>query len=186
MPLKIAASLFAALLLLVIAGCGDSDTETVTVTASAEETADDADSGGAEDAEDAGGAEDSDDSGEAEDSDDAGAPESAEGDADASDAAAQAAVESLRGKAPASKDPGGAGTAAPASFRAIHCGSGVYVKTATTSCAFAFNVAADFFSSPGYRFYSYSPATGQTYFVKCSKSFPTLCKAGNGAKIFIT
>jgi hypothetical protein len=69
---------------------------------------------------------------------------------------------------------------------ATNCGAGVYVRTANTSCAFALNVASDFYSTPRYRFYSYSPVTGQTYLVRCTKTFPSLCRAGNGARILIT
>ena len=69
---------------------------------------------------------------------------------------------------------------------ATNCGAGVYVRSSNTSCAFALNVAADFFNSPGYRFYSYSPVTGQTYLVRCTKTWPSLCRAGNGARILIT
>jgi hypothetical protein len=76
------------------------------------------------------------------------------------------------------------GTVPPA-FRATQCGPGVYVRTSNTSCAFALNVAADFFSTPSYSFYSYSPSTGQTYLVRCSHTNPTLCRAGSGARIVI-
>lgn len=94
-------------------------------------------------------------------------------------------VGSLRSEVEDQKDPGEAGTAAPSGFKASSCGSGVYVKAKTTSCAFALNVAADFFSSPGYTFYSYSPTTGQTYLVRCTRSYPVLCKAGS-ARVVIT
>jgi hypothetical protein len=52
------------------------------------------------------------------------------------------------------------------------------VKAKTTSCAFALNVARDFRSSPGYTFYSYSPVTGRTDLVHCSRSYPVLCSGG--------
>jgi hypothetical protein len=73
----------------------------------------------------------------------------------------------------------------PPAFRATQCAPGVYVKSSNTSCAFALNVAADFFSTPSYRFYSYSPSTGRTYLVRCTHSNPTLCRAGSGARIVI-
>ena len=73
----------------------------------------------------------------------------------------------------------------PPAFRATQCAQGVYVRSSNTSCAFALNVAADFFSSPSWRFYSYSPATGQTYLVRCTHTNPTLCRAGSGARIVI-
>ena len=94
-------------------------------------------------------------------------------------------IGSLRSEVKDEKDPGEPGTAAPQGFKASSCGSGVYVKAKTTSCAFALNVAADFFSSPGYTFYSYSPTTGETYLVRCTRSYPVLCKAGT-ARIVIT
>lgn len=75
--------------------------------------------------------------------------------------------------------------ATPQGFRARGCGAGVYVKAKTTSCAFALNVARDFLSSPGYTFYSYSPVTGRTYLVRCTRSYPVLCKAGS-ARIVLT
>jgi hypothetical protein len=73
----------------------------------------------------------------------------------------------------------------PPSFQAVSCGSGVYAKKSTTSCAFALNVARDFFAAPGYRFYSYSPVTGKTYLVRCTRSYPVLCRAGT-ARVVIT
>jgi len=73
-----------------------------------------------------------------------------------------------------------------AGFSATSCGSGVYVRSSNTSCAFALNVAADFFNTPGFRFYSYSPVTGRTYLVRCTRTVPSLCRAGNGARILIT
>jgi hypothetical protein len=73
----------------------------------------------------------------------------------------------------------------PPAFRATQCAQGVYVRSSNTSCAFALNVAADFFSTPSYRFYSYSPSTGQTYLVRCTHTNPTLCRAGSGARIVI-
>jgi hypothetical protein len=75
--------------------------------------------------------------------------------------------------------------ATPQGFAARSCGAGVYVKAKTTSCAFALNVARDFFAAPGYDFYSYSPVTGKTYLVHCSRGYPILCVAGS-ARIVIT
>ena len=155
MPLRLSTSLFAVVLLVAIAGCGDDETETVTVTTEAEAA-----------------------EGAGEESADAGA-----GEEDV--AALREAVDSLREEVEGAKDPGEPGTAAPAGFSATGCGSGVYVKASTTSCAFALNVARDFFATPGYRFYSYSPTTGQTYLVRCSRTYPALCKAGS-ARVVIT
>jgi hypothetical protein len=91
-------------------------------------------------------------------------------------------VDSLSGKSAKTMEKD---QAVPAAFQATSCGSGVYVRSSNTSCAFALNVAADFFSTPSYRFYSYSPATGQTYLVRCTHTNPTLCRAGSGARIVI-
>lgn len=113
------------------------------------------------------------------------AEESADAEAGEEDTAAlEEAVDSLRAEV-TDKDPGQPGTDAPAGFSASPCGSGVYVKASTTSCAFALNVARDFFATPGYRFYSYSPTTGETYLVRCSRTYPALCRAGS-ARIVIT
>jgi hypothetical protein len=55
-----------------------------------------------------------------------------------------------------------------------------------TSCAFALNVAYDFFALGGARrFTSYSPITGKYYRVRCRLSSPVICIAGNGAVIGI-
>jgi hypothetical protein len=75
--------------------------------------------------------------------------------------------------------------ATPQGFSVRGCGAGVYVKAKTTSCAFALNVARDFLSSLGYIFYSYSPVTGRTYLVHCSRSYPVLCRAGT-ARLVLT
>ncbi|MFL5871698.1 MAG: hypothetical protein ACJ75R_11485 [Solirubrobacterales bacterium] len=95
----------------------------------------------------------------------------------------RAAVSSLRESVsgPKAKQPG----AAPQGFSARGCGAGVYVKSSTTSCAFALNVARDYLSSPGYSFYSYSPVTGKTYLVHCTHGYPVLCRAGS-ARIVLT
>ncbi len=91
-----------------------------------------------------------------------------------------AALRDESGKTDGSSEGQGAG------FSATSCGAGVYVRSSNTSCAFALNVAADFFNTPGFRFYSYSPVTGQTYLVRCTRTVPSLCRAGNGARILIT
>jgi hypothetical protein len=68
---------------------------------------------------------------------------------------------------------------------ARYCASDV-IAGRNTSCAFALNVAYDFFSTGGARrFVSYSPVTGQYYRVRCRGARPVLCRAGNGALIAI-
>ena len=55
-----------------------------------------------------------------------------------------------------------------------------------TSCAFALNVAYEFFRlGRARRFTAYSPTTGLYYQVRCKYVHPTLCRAGNGAVIAI-
>jgi hypothetical protein len=99
-------------------------------------------------------------------------------------AALNEAVNSLREKVGGEKGDLPQEEPAPA-FTAVSCGAGVYAKKSTTSCAFALNVARDFFAAPGYRFYSYSPVTGKTYLVRCTRTYPVLCRAGT-ARIVIT
>jgi hypothetical protein len=68
---------------------------------------------------------------------------------------------------------------------ARYCASNV-VAGPNTSCAFALNVAYDYFSLGRPRsFRSYSPTTGQYYEVYCRYRHPTICRAGNGALIAI-
>ncbi len=76
------------------------------------------------------------------------------------------------------------GAGVPAS--AEDCGAGVFVDGGTTSCGFGLNVAADYFSSPGNTFESFSPATGETYRMTCSGPPPILCTGGNNATVYIT
>ncbi|HEY8001461.1 MAG: hypothetical protein ACHQJ5_00620 [Vicinamibacteria bacterium] len=68
---------------------------------------------------------------------------------------------------------------------ARYCASNV-VAGPNTSCAFALNVAYDYFSLGRPRsFRSYSPTTGQYYNVYCRYRHPTICRAGNNALIAI-
>jgi hypothetical protein len=69
--------------------------------------------------------------------------------------------------------------------RARYCGN--YVAAGrNTSCAFALNVAYDYFTLGRARsFVSYSPVTGQAYQVYCRGRHPTICVAGNSATIYI-
>jgi hypothetical protein len=65
------------------------------------------------------------------------------------------------------------------------CGAGVFARSGTTSCAFALNVASDYYSSPSNTFESYSPTTGTTYTMTCSGSAPVVCTGGNNAAVYI-
>ncbi|MDX6584212.1 MAG: hypothetical protein QOI10_3396 [Solirubrobacterales bacterium] len=88
---------------------------------------------------------------------------------------------------------GGSGGAPALSFssakgnlnRGRYCGSYV-VAGPNTSCAFAINVAYDYYNSGrASHFVSYSPITGQAYQVYCKYRHPTICVAGNNATIYI-
>jgi len=65
------------------------------------------------------------------------------------------------------------------------CGSGIYARSGTTSCAFALNVAADFFAAGGGSFDSFSPATGEIYRMTCTGGAVTTCTGGNNAAVYI-
>jgi hypothetical protein len=68
--------------------------------------------------------------------------------------------------------------------QARYCGS-IYAGP-NTSCAFALNVAYDYFlNGRPRRFQSYSPITGAVYNVYCRGHHPTVCVAGNNASVFI-
>lgn len=69
---------------------------------------------------------------------------------------------------------------------AANCGAGVYVDSSTTSCAFGKNVAADYFSSPGNTFESFSPTTGESYEMTCAGPPPIVCTGGDGAVVYLT
>jgi hypothetical protein len=69
--------------------------------------------------------------------------------------------------------------------QARYCAADV-IAGRNTSCAFALNVAYDFFSLGGARrFTSYSPTTGRYYRVRCRLTSPVICRAGNGAIVGI-
>ena len=65
------------------------------------------------------------------------------------------------------------------------CGSGVFVQSGTTSCAFGQNVADDYFSSGGGSFESFSPTTGKSYTMSCSGGSPITCTGGENAVVYI-
>lgn len=66
------------------------------------------------------------------------------------------------------------------------CGDPVSVGP-NTSCAFAFNVASEYFSAgPGNQTIQvYSPVTGRTYTMNCVAGAPTVCRGGNNAVVYI-
>lgn len=67
-----------------------------------------------------------------------------------------------------------------------HCGGNISVNSAT-SCPFAVNVAADWRSNGGgsTSFWTYSPVTGTSYWMRCSAGIPTVCRGGNNAVVYI-
>ena len=83
-------------------------------------------------------------------------------------------------------DDGDGGSTGGVPAGAESCGSGVYVDSATTSCAFGRNVAADYYSSPSNTFESFSPTTGESYEMTCSGPPPIVCTGGNNATVYLT
>lgn len=83
--------------------------------------------------------------------------------------------------APASPPPS---SSAPSSGGSASCGGGISVNSVTT-CPFAANVAAAFYSDGPGTVYASSPVTGQTYAMSCSGGVPTVCTGGNGAAVYI-
>jgi hypothetical protein len=68
---------------------------------------------------------------------------------------------------------------------AENCGSQVYARAGTTSCAFALNVASDYYSSESNSFESFSPTTGESYAMTCSGSALVVCTGGNNAAVYL-
>jgi hypothetical protein len=66
------------------------------------------------------------------------------------------------------------------------CGGGLSVGSNTT-CEFAANVEADYYSEIGSgsgSVYSYSPTTGRYYTMYCSAGAPHVCTGGNDASVY--
>jgi hypothetical protein len=88
------------------------------------------------------------------------------------------------GRAPNSiPQPGGTGSSSggPSS-----CGGGLSVGPNTT-CGFAVNVEADYYSEIGSgsgSVYSYSPTTERYYTMYCSAGAPHVCTGGNDASVY--
>lgn len=81
-----------------------------------------------------------------------------------------------------------AASAAPAASStsgAVSCGGGLSVGT-HTSCGFARNVRDAYKSSDGgdATVQAFSPATGQTYSMRCSGGSPHACIGGNSASVY--
>jgi hypothetical protein len=76
---------------------------------------------------------------------------------------------------------------APAGLTA--CGTGtqgeeVYADSSTTSCAFALDVESDYWATSAMQFTSYSPVTGQSYYMSATDNGTTVtATGGNGALV---
>jgi hypothetical protein len=80
----------------------------------------------------------------------------------------------------------GGGTYGAASAGATSCGGTLSVGPNTT-CGFAANVEADYFSEIGSgagTVYSYSPTTGRYYTMYCTAGSPHQCTGGNEASVY--
>ncbi len=88
------------------------------------------------------------------------------------------------GRAPNSiPPPGGSGSSTNGSSS---CGGSLSVGPSTT-CGFAANVEADYYSEVGSgsgTVYSYSPTTGRYYTMYCSAGTPHVCTGGNNASVY--
>lgn len=69
---------------------------------------------------------------------------------------------------------------------AAACGGGVSAGP-NTSCAFALNVATEYFQASGGSptLSVYSPVTQRTYTMTCTGGAPTVCRGGNNAVVYI-
>jgi cell division protein FtsB len=78
-----------------------------------------------------------------------------------------------------------AGSSLPAQS-ATDCGNNVSVGPNTT-CAFAYNVAADYYSTAGgtQTLLVHSPVTGLDYAMTCTPGVPTICRGGNNAVVYL-
>jgi hypothetical protein len=66
------------------------------------------------------------------------------------------------------------------------CGNNISVGPNTT-CAFAYNVAADYYSTAGgtQTLLVHSPVTGLDYAMTCTPGVPTICRGGNNAVVYL-
>lgn len=81
---------------------------------------------------------------------------------------------------------GSGGGSSSSSSSGSACGGNVSAG-ANTSCAFAQNVASEYFSVGGGNtsVSVYSPVTHQTYVMTCTAGAPTVCRGGNNASVYI-
>lgn len=81
--------------------------------------------------------------------------------------------------------PSGA-SGSPSSSGSSSCGGGLSVGPNTT-CGFAANVQADYYSEIGSgagAVYSYSPTTERYYTMYCTAGAPHVCRGGNDASVY--
>lgn len=100
----------------------------------------------------------------------------------AADAAAAAKAAAAKNTAPGGGTSGG--VASGGGGRS--CGGTISVSSAT-SCSFAENVVADWRGAGGgsASFWSHSPVTGRSYWMRCTAGVPTVCRGGNNAVVYI-
>lgn len=100
----------------------------------------------------------------------------------------QKELKSLRKHGPAAQGspPPSSESGSSSSAGSTSCGGSLSVGPSTT-CGFAANVEADYYSEigsgPG-SVYSYSPTTGRYYTMYCSAGTPHVCTGGNDASVF--
>lgn len=78
------------------------------------------------------------------------------------------------------------GSSSTSSGGSTSCGGSLSVGPNTT-CGFAANVEADYYSEIGSGYgsvYSYSPTTGRYYTMYCSAGAPHVCTGGNDASVY--
>lgn len=71
--------------------------------------------------------------------------------------------------------------------RLENCGNDVYARSDTTSCEFARNVQANYYSEIGSGsgvVNSYSPKTGTHYDMDCTAGRPHVCTGGDEAEVY--
>lgn len=91
-----------------------------------------------------------------------------------------------RGHAPNGSNTSSPGTTPATSSGGSSCGGGLSVGPNTT-CGFAANVEADYFSEIGSgsgTVVSYSPTTGKLYSMYCTAGSPHECTGGNNASVY--
>ena len=176
MKLRALGGMTVMLVALVLAACGDDETTTVTTTASesggeaAEETVTGTDEAAGEEI---------------------APPPDAEAEQDIAEI--QQGIEEAQQEAGGDTAVPGSGDVPALSFQQASSGlenarycSKYVIAGPNTSCAFALNVAYQYFRlNRARRFTAYSPTTGLYYEVRCKYIHPTLCRAGNGAVIAI-